>query len=273
MSSSFPLSLKPTTPMKLSFSPSSKVFAALLACCALSAPTAFAITLGPSIDTRIETDDSPTNTGGLATANYVNDGSLSIIDTAGGPQYRSIPLLKFNLAGQPSSASVGHLTLSLTGTLGGGFSPNPGTLFTGDLVLVKYSDQNLDLSTVTYAGAKSGLGGTDPLTNVKAQSTVSTFGYSFTAAGGGAITGGSYTVDFAIPQADLNTMIGTSPLFAIYRTPTAGDSNFYFSSAEGATSPSLSFTAVPEPSSYAAMFGAGLMGFGMWRRRQQSRVA
>jgi hypothetical protein len=34
---------------------------------------------------------------------------------------------------------------------------------------------------------------------------------------------------------------------------------------------SFSFTPVPEPATYAVMAGAGLLGFAVWRRRQQAR--
>ncbi len=44
-----------------------------------------------------------------------------------------------------------------------------------------------------------------------------------------------------------------------------------FSISQSGNDVNLTFTAVPEPHEYALVFGLGLFGFALWRRRQQRR--
>lgn len=39
------------------------------------------------------------------------------------------------------------------------------------------------------------------------------------------------------------------------------------------TSDALTVSAIPEPSTYAAIFGAGALGFALWRRRNRREAA
>jgi hypothetical protein len=171
--------------------------------------------------------------------------------------------------------------------------------FTGDYAPANWASTTPGTSSFTFSG-----GGPNTLTAVTDNSgsfDPSSGTLSITVAQAGTIqfTANSSTMDFegwfviggrpadwlgySVNAGSPVILSGTSGFAAVGPINTsvavnAGDTfRFFANSQDGAFGAAtmvitnFSFTPVPEPSTYAVMAGAGLLGFAVWRRRQQAR--
>lgn len=255
--------------MKMTASPLPRLHSLLLAAVVAGAFTSLAsaqITVTTGSDTTV-TSDFPTTPQDASTTlgmTQINNGD-----------YQAYPFIKFDLsayAGETVSGD-GALTLRFLSAYDAGFYPHA-----GDNLVLKALPSAFDATTTysNYAGFTTG----GIFTRVDIDGFTSIGGpqnYDF-----GAGTTTAQNMTFIVPQATLQSWIDTPASnfgFALFRAPTeSGDyldqSALSFSSFEGVQAPSLSFSvstsAVPEPSSYAAFAGLGMLGFAVCRRRRPS---
>lgn len=93
--------------------------------------------------------------------------------------------------------------------------------------------------------------------------------------GTGGQIGDSGSLTFALTSGILQSWIDSPEtnfgIALVGETPVTAD--IYGYSMESSFPPELSFTAVPEPSTYAALAGAAVLGLALWRRRGFRRTA
>ncbi|WP_438483360.1 PEP-CTERM sorting domain-containing protein [Oleiharenicola lentus] len=156
--------------------------------------------------------------------------------------------------GVANDTAYGNIGTSLAGTA----ASNIGSVYNG--LSLASSGQTLDSDTVLLPA-----GGNAWVT--KATTGANSFGVT-----------GLTTAKFVNPVTNTFTGYSASDLYSI--TPTGGgtSTNLFFGTFALSNTGELSFTgsnfaAIPEPSTYAAMFGAAALGLVIYRRRQQAKAA
>ncbi|WP_438481711.1 DNRLRE domain-containing protein [Oleiharenicola lentus] len=238
------------------------LLSASLLACALSSSAIAQITVTASADTVLLNHGETPNS---ATTNYSSAISLQSLVPANG-DYQSYPLFKFDLSSYAGTTVSGDAIFSLH-VLGGSGVNRP-------IQLLNLKGA-VDFSTVTWDSYGTAFAVTP---NVYAPTDSATYGaaiggeQTFTPVAGAVST-------FVIPASTVQSWIdspSTNYGFAFFRSGlnyTEGLADF--SSIEGVQGATLSFSsasAIPEPSTYAAMFGACALGFAAYRRHKKSKT-
>ena len=176
--------------------------------------------------------------------------------------------LVFSFTTGATASSFDFTGASVTFTTGGGSRGSPSGLTFGLFSTFSTgSGTSNQLATLTAFGANQ-----PPTTGLATFSGSATLAASTT-----------YYLKLSAPSAGLNNNYGVSESATDNQTGltgwSIGDSSFVFengaflSSAGNAPSFSVQASAIPEPSTYAAIAGAAMLGLAVWQRRRKSSPA
>jgi hypothetical protein len=187
-----------------------------------------------------------TGSGYTQPMNLATTGRTAGYPTASGPTFPALSRLGDLDVASPNAAALGSFLelgiVSVSGPTGGAFQFWEGASYGGGATPTISFPVGYSVGTPTFTfdlsdPATAGDAGEDPFGHLH--------GRRFTVTG----AVGSYTVGFQILDTSVNGA-GGGPI----HTP----SETFF----------LTYSAVPEPPEYAALAGAALVGFAVWRRRQ-----
>jgi hypothetical protein len=254
--------------------PSSILLRTALLACVLPLSAWSQIVLQVSGDTTVSSDSPDTPLGSATSL------GMTQIENA---DYQAYPMLKFDLsafAGQ-TITSNGTLTLRFTGY----YDASGAYPHSGDNLQLKALPSAFDPATTTYNNyAGFVISHTEGYTNQWVRDDINSFALIGTSQSYDFGAGGAQDMIFTIPQATLQGWADNPSAnygFTLFRAPVnyapyyLDNSAMAFSSFEGGQGPTLSFSAsaVPEPSTYAALAGAAMLGLAMWKRRKSARPA
>jgi hypothetical protein len=211
--------------------------------------------------------------GDSSTTNFSTSPTLQMTQIANG-DYQSYPLLQFNLSSFAGETVTSNATLTLQFN---GYNDQGGLYpHSGDNVQLLALGSAVNFSTITYAGFLSG--GDAVRTDLESLTAIGGLqSYNF---GAGATQNMTFTIPETVVQSWINSP-ATNFGFVLFRAPEPGSGGVFadnagmdFSSSNGAQGPTLSFSAVPEPSTYAAIVGAMmLVGVACFRRKAAKLAA
>jgi hypothetical protein len=239
------------------------LLSASLLACALTSSAIAQFTVSASADTvLLNHGEIP----GAANTNYSTSTSLQLLTPENG-DYQSYPLFKFDLSAYAGTTVSSDATFSLYVV-----NSSPASR-TAQLLNLKGP---VDFSTVTWASYATEFA---VVPNPYAPTDSANYG----AAIGGVQTFSPVAGEvstFVIPASTVQSWIDsptTNYGFAVFRSGLDySDNTADFSSIEGVQAATLSFSgasAIPEPSTYAAIAGAMTLGLAVWNRRRKTLAA
>lgn len=243
----------------------------------------FSASSGTGATTNLEVDLGPSAaflSAGPGTYTVISNLGTDLTSTYGA--WNTDTALSWGIAGGKSGVPATNNTLNITGPVGGAYTNSNGSNFSGP-------DSKLGAITGNNTGAIGlAAGGDTVLTDITSQTaqlgaienaiTTATSNaaswsvQSGASAFGGIAPSGVTTASFEVTEsasggttsADLFHLIGTAAAAG-----TAGvDAGTFAIDSSG----NLTFTVIPEPSTYAAILGAISIGFVLLRRRKQALV-